>query len=113
MRYFFWAVFSENLRWHLLCLFVKHLACDTEDETFGTASLANNAPERRSNQRFGALSGSRQEDKVRPGDDCVRLPPTDGLSDGDLRVRGERSEEDLRHVLLAQRHQEQRQALIG
>lgn len=94
-------------------MFVKHLVCDTKDETFGTASLANNAPERRSHQRFGALSGSWPENKVRPGDDCVCLPPTDVLNGGDLRVRGERSEQDLRHVLLAQGHQEQRQALIG
>lgn len=93
-------MFAEDLRWHL-CLFVKHVVCDTEDETFGTASLAKNAAKRRNNKRFGAPRGARPADKVRPGDG------------GGLRVRGERSEQDLRHVLLAQGHQDQRQALIG
>lgn len=37
-------MFFKNLRWHLLCLFVKHLVCDTEDETFGTASLSTMPP---------------------------------------------------------------------
>lgn len=85
--------------------------CDTEDETFGTPSLAKNAAERRNNERFGAPRGARPADKVRPGDDCVRLSPGD--VSGGLRVRGERSKQDLRHVLLAQGHQDQRQALIG
>lgn len=35
------------------------------------------------------------------------------LNDSGLRVRGEGSEQNLRHVLLAKGHQEQRQALIG
>lgn len=35
------------------------------------------------------------------------------LSDEGLRVWGEGSEQNLRHVLLAKGHQEQRQALIG
>lgn len=35
------------------------------------------------------------------------------LNDSRLRVRGEGSEQNLRHVLLAKGHQEQRQALIG
>lgn len=107
-------MFTEDLCWHL-CLFVKHVVCDTEDETFGTASLAKNAAEQRNNKRFGAPRGARPADKVRPGDDCVRLSPGDGGGGGGggLRVRGERSEQDLRHVLLAQGHQDQRQALIG
>lgn len=85
--FLFLLVFTEDLRWHL-CLFVKHFVCDTEDETFGTASLAKNAAERRNNRRFGAPRGARPADKVRPGDDCVRLSPGGG---GGLRVRGERS----------------------
>lgn len=40
---------------------------------------------------------------------CVRLL----LNDSRLRVRGEGSKQNLRHVLLAKGHQEQRQALIG
>lgn len=94
-----------------MLVFVKHVVCDTEDETFGTPSLAKNAAERRNNERFGAPRGARPADKVRPGDDCVRLSPGD--VSGGLRVRGERSKQDLRHVLLAQGHQDQRQALIG
>lgn len=35
------------------------------------------------------------------------------LNDSNLRVRGEGSEQNLRHVLLAKGHQEQRKALIG
>lgn len=35
------------------------------------------------------------------------------LNDSSLRVRGEGTEQNLRHVLLAKGHQEQRQALIG
>lgn len=40
---------------------------------------------------------------------CVRRL----LNDSSLRVRGEGSKQNLRHVLLAKGHQEQRQALIG
>lgn len=105
-------MYTEDLRWHL-CLFVKHVVYDTEDETFGTASLAKNAAEPRTNKRFGGPRGAQPADKVRPGDDCVRLSPGDGDGSGGLRVRGERSEQDLRHVLLAQGHQNKRQALIG
>lgn len=56
---------------------------------------------------------------MRPGDDCVRLSLSDADGGGgggggsSLRVRGEWSDEDLRHVLLAKGHQEQGQALIG
>lgn len=35
------------------------------------------------------------------------------VKDGGLRVGGEGSEQNLRHILLAKGHQEQRQALIG
>ena len=74
------------------------------DENFGISALAKDGISRRIPKCFFVVTY-----KQAMAGSYVCL----SLSDGGLRVWGEGSEQNLRHVLLAKGHQEQRQALIG
>lgn len=114
MQYIFFGWCSPRTFPGTCCACLSNILCATpRTRPLERRHLPAMPPSGAASRGLGPRVAPGRRPKCGPVTTTVRLPPTDVLGDGDLRVRGERSEQDLRHVLLAQGHQEQRQALIG